>query len=44
MVRYNPKEAEPRWRDAWLKARSFRTRTPAEAGDAPKAYVLEMFP
>ena len=44
MVRYNPKEAEPRWREAWVKAETFRTRTPAEAGAAPKAYVLEMFP
>ena len=44
MVRYNPKESEPRWREAWTKSNVFRTRTPAEAGDAPKAYVLEMFP
>ncbi len=44
MVRYNPKEAEPRWRKAWLDAGTFRTRSPAEAGAAPKAYVLEMFP
>jgi leucyl-tRNA synthetase len=44
MSRYNPKETEPRWRKAWEEAQSFRTRTPQEAGDAPKAYVLEMFP
>ncbi len=44
MTRYNPKETEPRWRKAWDDAQSFRTRTPAEAGDKPKAYVLEMFP
>jgi leucyl-tRNA synthetase len=44
MARYNPKEAEPRWRKAWADADVFRTRTPAEAGDRPKAYVLEMFP
>ena len=44
MSRYNPKETEPRWRKAWDEAQSFLTRTPAEAGDAPKAYVLEMFP
>jgi leucyl-tRNA synthetase len=44
MARYNPKETEPRWRKAWDAAASFRTRTPAEAGDAKKAYVLEMFP
>jgi leucyl-tRNA synthetase len=44
MARYNPKEAEPRWRAAWAKADVFRTRSPEEAGDRPKAYVLEMFP
>ena len=43
-TRYNPKETEPRWRAAWAAADVFRTRTPAEAGDKPKAYVLEMFP
>lgn len=42
--RYNPQEAEPKWRDAWAKAELFKAKTPAEAGDAPKAYVLEMFP
>ena len=42
MARYNPKESEPRWRDAWDKAQAFRT---ADApGDRPKYYVLEMFP
>jgi leucyl-tRNA synthetase len=44
MVRYNPKESEPRWREAWTANKVFRTKTPAEAGGAPKAYVLEMFP
>ena len=44
MARYNPKEVEPRFRKAWDEADVFRTRTPAEAGPAPKAYVLEMFP
>ncbi len=44
MARYNPKEAEPRWRKAWADSDVFRTKTPAEAGDRPKAYVLEMFP
>ena len=42
--RYNPQEAEPKWRDAWAKAELFKAKSPAEAGDAPKAYVLEMFP
>ncbi|MEQ9505591.1 MAG: leucine--tRNA ligase [Hyphomonas sp.] len=43
-TRYDPQAAEPRWRDAWAETDLFRTKTPAEAGDAPKAYVLEMFP
>ena len=42
--RYNPQDAETKWRAAWDAEDIFRTRTPAEAGDAPKAYVLEMFP
>jgi leucyl-tRNA synthetase len=41
MVRYNPKEVEPKWRAAWDAAEVFK----AEAGgDKPKYYVLEMFP
>src|SRR5688572_18009103 len=44
MARYNPKEVEPKWRAAWDEAGAFLTRTPEEAGDKPKAYVLEMFP
>ena len=44
MVRYNPKEAEPRWRAAWDEAAVFRAPDPAEAGGRPKYYVLEMFP
>lgn len=42
--RYDPQEAEPKWREAWEKADLFKAKTPAEAGDMPKAYVLEMFP
>ncbi len=42
--RYNPQEAEPKWREAWEKADLFKAKSPAEAGDMPKAYVLEMFP
>ena len=42
--RYNPQEAEPKWREAWDKAELFKAKSPAEAGDMPKAYVLEMFP
>jgi leucyl-tRNA synthetase len=44
MARYNPKEAEPRWRAAWDQAEVFRTRSPEEAAGRPKWYVLEMFP
>ena len=43
-TRYNPKETEPKWREAWAKAQTFRTKSAKEAGAMPKAYVLEMFP
>ena len=42
--RYTPQDAETKWRAAWDAEDIFRTKTPAEAGDAPKAFVLEMFP
>ena len=42
--KYDPQTAEPKWREAWAAADLFKAKTPAEAGDAPKAYVLEMFP
>jgi leucyl-tRNA synthetase len=42
MARYNPKEIEPKWRDAWAQADVFRT--PSDASGKPKYYVLEMFP
>jgi leucyl-tRNA synthetase len=42
MARYNPKDTEPKWRDAWAKADVFKT---GEINDGrPKYYVLEMFP
>ena len=44
MTRYDPKVSEPRWRNAWLKAGVFLTRTPEQAARRPKYYVLEMFP
>lgn len=44
MGRYNPKEAEPHWRERWAAENSFRTRSAEEAGARPKYYVLEMFP
>ncbi|MEM6626529.1 MAG: leucine--tRNA ligase [Pseudomonadota bacterium] len=43
-TRYNPKEVEPKWRAAWDEAGVFRAKPPSEAGEKPKAYVLEMFP
>ena len=42
--RYSPQEAEPHWQAVWADRDVFRAVPPAEAGDAPKAYVLEMFP
>ena len=44
MSRYDPQQAEPRWRAVWEREGVFRTRTADEAGDRPKYYVLEMFP
>jgi leucyl-tRNA synthetase len=44
MARYNHREVEPKWRDAWEKAGLDRALPPEEAGDKPKYYVLEMFP
>jgi leucyl-tRNA synthetase len=41
MARYNPKETEPKWREAWAAADSFRA---AQDLSKPKYYVLEMFP
>jgi len=42
MARYNPKEAEPKWRAAWTDADAFRAGPPDPS--RPKYYVLEMFP
>ncbi len=42
--RYDPQSAEAKWRAEWDKVDLFKAKSPAEAGDAPKAYVLEMFP
>ena len=42
MARYNPKDTEPKWRNAWAQADVFKT---ADISDTrPKYYVLEMFP
>lgn len=44
MARYNHREVEPKWREAWAKAGLDRALSPEEAGAKPKYYVLEMFP
>jgi leucyl-tRNA synthetase len=42
MARYNPKEAEPKWRAAWDAVDAFAA---SNADDGrPRYYVLEMFP
>ena len=41
MARYNAKESEKRWQQAWNEASVFLT---PENHDKPKCYVLEMFP
>ena len=40
-ARYNPKEAEPRWQQAWDERQCFLAH---EEPGKPKYYVLEMFP
>jgi leucyl-tRNA synthetase len=35
---------EKKWQDHWLENRTFAAIEPAQAGDMPKAYVLDMFP
>ncbi len=44
MSRYNHREIEPKWRARWAEAGIDLALSPEEAGDKPKAYVLEMFP
>jgi leucyl-tRNA synthetase len=39
--RYNAREAERKWQEAWAEAGTFRT---ANSDPRPKYYVLEMFP
>ena len=41
MTRYNFKESEARWQDAWREKRCFNV---SDTDDGPKYYVLEMFP
>ncbi|MGH1420720.1 MAG: leucine--tRNA ligase [Hyphomonas sp.] len=44
VTRYDPQASEAKWRSAWEQADLFKTVPPQDAGDMPKAYVLEMFP
>lgn len=42
--RYNPALVESKWQKKWEDAKLAQAKTPDEAGDIPKAYILEMFP
>jgi leucyl-tRNA synthetase len=43
--RYEPQEIEPRWQQVWADERTWEvSNVSAEAGGAPKSYVLEMLP
>ena len=41
---YNFTAIEKKWQAYWLQNRTFAALDPAEAGDMPKSYVLDMFP
>jgi len=41
---YNFTTVEKKWQQYWLANRTFRALDPAEAGNMPKKYVLDMFP
>jgi leucyl-tRNA synthetase len=41
---YNFTAIEKKWQQYWLEHKSFRALDPQEAGQMPKAYVLDMFP
>ncbi|HBB27274.1 TPA: leucine--tRNA ligase, partial [Candidatus Gracilibacteria bacterium] len=41
---YNPKITELKWQKFWEEHDTFRTLSPAEAGNKPKKYILSMFP
>ena len=41
---YNFTAIEKKWQHYWLEHRTFRALEPAEAGQMPKAYILDMFP
>ncbi|MGF1633079.1 MAG: leucine--tRNA ligase [Phycisphaerae bacterium] len=41
---YNFTAVQKKWQAAWEQQKPFRALDPAEAGDRPKAYLLDMFP
>jgi leucyl-tRNA synthetase len=41
---YNFTAIEKKWQQYWLENKTFAALDPADAGDMPKAYVLDMFP
>ncbi len=41
---YNFTVIEKKWQGYWDEHRCFRALDPSEAGDMPKAYILDMFP
>jgi leucyl-tRNA synthetase len=41
---YNFTTIEKKWQQYWLQHKTFRALDSQEAGDMPKAYVLDMFP
>src|SRR3954465_10688675 len=41
---YNFTAIEKKWQRYWLENKTFAALDPAEAGDAPKSYILDMFP
>ncbi|MGH7213323.1 MAG: leucine--tRNA ligase [Tepidisphaeraceae bacterium] len=41
---YNFTATEKKWQQYWLENKTFAALDPTEAGDMPKAYVLDMFP
>src|SRR5438067_59660 len=41
---YNFTAIETKWQQYWTQNKTFAALEPAEAGDMPKSYVLDMFP
>src|SRR5438105_8995258 len=41
---YNFTAIEKKWQQYWLENKTFAALDPVDAGDMPKAYVLDMFP